>query len=81
MASNEQDLLPDQTEGFKVGEKKTMDEYNQLGMSSLYTFLLLICCMSSSLFIFTIPYSAKQHYGKISLMLAYQWTWRDCQRG
>jgi len=30
MASNEQDLLPDQTEGFKVGEKKTMDEYNQL---------------------------------------------------
>lgn len=30
-ASNEQDLLPDQTEGFKVGEKKTMDEYNKLG--------------------------------------------------
>jgi len=30
MSSNEQDLLPDQTEGFKVGEKKTMDEINQL---------------------------------------------------
>lgn len=30
-ASTEQDLLPDQTEGFKVGEKKTMDEYNKLG--------------------------------------------------
>jgi len=29
-ASNEQDLLPDQTEGFKVGEKKTMDEYHKL---------------------------------------------------
>ena len=31
-SNNEQDLLPDQTEGFKVGEKKTMDEYHQLGM-------------------------------------------------
>jgi Rho GDP-dissociation inhibitor len=31
-SSNEQDLLPDQTEGFKVGEKKTMDEYHKLGM-------------------------------------------------
>ena len=30
-SSNDQDLLPDQTEGFKVGEKKTMDEYNKLG--------------------------------------------------
>jgi len=30
MSSNEQDLLPGQTEGFKVGEKKTMDEINQL---------------------------------------------------
>jgi len=30
MSSNEQDLLPDQTKGFKVGEKKTMDEINQL---------------------------------------------------
>jgi hypothetical protein len=31
-SNNEHDLLPDQTEGFKVGEKKTMDEYHQLGM-------------------------------------------------
>lgn len=30
-ASNDQELLPEQTEGFKVGEKKTMDEYNKLG--------------------------------------------------
>ncbi|KAH7370375.1 putative Rho GDP-dissociation inhibitor [Rhexocercosporidium sp. MPI-PUGE-AT-0058] len=29
-ASHDQDLLPDQTEGFKVGEKKTMDEYSKL---------------------------------------------------
>lgn len=25
------DLAPSQTEGFKVGEKKTLDEYKQLG--------------------------------------------------
>lgn len=32
MASNnpENDLLPEQTEGFKVGEKKTLDEYEKL---------------------------------------------------
>ncbi|PVH83561.1 putative Rho GDP-dissociation inhibitor [Cadophora sp. DSE1049] len=29
-SSNDQDLLPEQTEGFKVGEKKTMDEYSKL---------------------------------------------------
>lgn len=31
-SSHEQDLLPEQTEGFKVGQKKTMDEYHNLGM-------------------------------------------------
>jgi hypothetical protein len=31
-SSHDQELLPEQTEGFKVGEKKTMDEYNKLGM-------------------------------------------------
>jgi len=31
MAShNDQDLLPDQTEGFKVAEKKTLDEYHKM---------------------------------------------------
>ena len=25
------DLVPEQTEGFKVGEKKTIDEYQKLG--------------------------------------------------
>ena len=27
------DLVPEQTEGFKVGEKKTIDEYQKLGKS------------------------------------------------
>ena len=34
MASNQHhddDLTPEQTQGFKVGEKKTLDEYHQLG--------------------------------------------------
>jgi Rho GDP-dissociation inhibitor len=31
-SSKDEDLLPEQTEGFKVGEKKTMDEYHKLGM-------------------------------------------------
>jgi hypothetical protein len=26
------DLTPEKTEGFKVGEKKTLDEYQKLGM-------------------------------------------------
>lgn len=29
------DLKPDATEGFKVGEKKTLDEYHELGKRSL----------------------------------------------
>jgi len=29
-SSNDQELLPEQTEGFKVGEKKTIDEYHKL---------------------------------------------------
>ena len=32
------DLHAEQTPGFKVGEKKTMDEYHQLGM---FVFMLL----------------------------------------
>jgi hypothetical protein len=32
MASHgEQDLLPEQTVGFRVGEKKTLDEYKNMG--------------------------------------------------
>jgi hypothetical protein len=27
----EQELLPEQTAGFKVGEKKTIDQYKQMG--------------------------------------------------
>ena len=32
MSGNDDELLPDQTEGFKVGEKKTIDQYHQMGM-------------------------------------------------
>lgn len=39
-AQNDQDLLPEQTAGFKVGEKKTMDQINQLGMHQ-YWFMML----------------------------------------
>jgi Rho GDP-dissociation inhibitor len=28
---HEEELTPEQTAGFKVGEKKTLDEYKQLG--------------------------------------------------
>ena len=28
---NEDDLAPSKTEGFKLGEKKTLDEYAKLG--------------------------------------------------
>ncbi len=35
MSRNADDeLAPEQTEGFKVGEKKTIDEYQKLGMHS-----------------------------------------------
>jgi len=33
-AVGNEDLVPEQTEGFKVGEKKTIDEYQQLGEST-----------------------------------------------
>jgi len=32
MADHADDLQPESTEGFRVGEKKTIDEYQQLGM-------------------------------------------------
>lgn len=34
-AAHHDELLPEQTEGFKVGEKKTMGEYAELGKSTL----------------------------------------------
>jgi Rho GDP-dissociation inhibitor len=33
-APHAEDLEPEVTEGFKVGEKKTIDEYKTLGMLS-----------------------------------------------
>jgi hypothetical protein len=47
-SSKDEDLLPEQTEGFKVGEKKTIDEYHKLGMwfllsqSSFVEFFFLV---------------------------------------
>ena len=38
MTDHEDDLTTTQTEGFKVGEKKTLDEYNQLGKLILTPF-------------------------------------------
>lgn len=34
MSDAHDDLEPERTEGFKVGQKKTIDEYQQLGQSS-----------------------------------------------
>jgi len=38
------ELKPEQTEGFKVGEKKTIDEYHKLGM--ILSVLLLFVSFS-----------------------------------
>lgn len=35
---HDDELVPEQTEGFKVGEKKTIDEYHKLGKT-------LLCCL------------------------------------
>jgi hypothetical protein len=32
-SSNDQDLLPEETVGFKVGEKKTLNEIQNMGKS------------------------------------------------
>lgn len=36
------DLAPTKTEGFKVGEKKTIDEYKNLGRLSAISYALLL---------------------------------------
>lgn len=36
------DLVASKTEGFKVGEKKTLEEYNKLGMIGHFSLRLLI---------------------------------------
>lgn len=47
MSNQPQDdeLMPEQTEGFKIGEKKTIDEYKQLGegVSFLFCFQAVHC--------------------------------------
>jgi hypothetical protein len=39
MTEHDDDLVASQTEGFKVGEKKTIEEYTKLGMLRLYALL------------------------------------------
>jgi hypothetical protein len=40
MADHDDDLVASKTEGFKVGEKKTLEEYQQLGMYHTFSSLL-----------------------------------------
>lgn len=47
---HDDELLPEQTEGFKVGEKKTIDEYQQLGGLPLpFALLLQLSLVSGAL--------------------------------
>jgi hypothetical protein len=39
MTEHDDDLVASKTEGFKVGEKKTIEEYTKLGMLRLYALL------------------------------------------
>jgi hypothetical protein len=43
MADHADDLHAEQTEGFKVGEKKTIDEYQQLGTFHTCSERLIAC--------------------------------------
>lgn len=38
MASNQEDLLPEETAGFKVGEKKTLNEIQSMGKDAYFLF-------------------------------------------
>ena len=40
MASHDDDLVASKTEGFKVGEKKTVEEYAKLGRSAQHPIVL-----------------------------------------
>ena len=42
MASNEDDLQASKTEGYKIGEKKTVEEYAKLGMDRRHLFQCLL---------------------------------------
>lgn len=42
----EHELLPEQTEGFKVGEKKTIDEYKNMGKCAFKCQVLLVLSQS-----------------------------------
>ena len=54
---HEDELAVDKTEGFKLGEKKTIDEYQQLGMiQQLSLSLSVSLSLSLSLFRISWPY-------------------------
>jgi hypothetical protein len=53
MTDHEEDLIASKTEGFKVGEKKTIAEYNELGMCALD---LYICPPFASAPLPTLPF-------------------------
>lgn len=38
MSSNQEDLLPEETAGFKVGEKKTLNEIQSMGKAAYFLF-------------------------------------------
>lgn len=91
-SSKDEDLLPEQTEGFKVGEKKTIDEYHKLGMwylrskSSLAEFTLLVAvsiiiifCFYSLISIFLALGEIRYHVWDHSLVLTYQPVLRNCR--
>jgi hypothetical protein len=47
---NDDELKPEETEGFKVGEKKTIEEYHKLGKCQSTTFFLHLT-LSSTVFV------------------------------
>ena len=52
------DLAPERTEGFKVGEKKTLDEYAKLGMS-YNTLHLVQDVYSLNIYIYNLTFALK----------------------
>lgn len=51
MADQNDDLAATKTEGFKVGEKKTLQEYQELGMFLFIYFLVSMLAQSPSLLV------------------------------
>jgi len=52
---NDDELKPEETEGFKVGEKKTIEEYHKLGKCQSTTFFLHLTLSSTVFVSFNLP--------------------------